>query len=389
MSRPTSPIDLWADETLLDPKDTFTALREQAPAVYLENNDVWVITRYDEIREALGDWATYSSNQVAFNPDMNAALTGTTLATDPPAHEALRAALTENLTPRALRGMKEEIDRKADVIVEAAVSKGAFEGVSEVASELPLQVVLDLIGVQGEIREKILPWGFAAFNVLGPANGRTFQNFPIAGELFEWSHAIEPTMLAEGSMGRSLFDAAERGEIEYDSCGKIIHQYLAAGMDTTIAAIGYALKALGEHPEQWELLKNDPSLVPAAFNESLRMEALMHTQGRNTTRDVQVGDAVIPAGSQIGLLFWAGNRDPRHYENADQFLVERNPIDHLSFGYGVHGCAGQGLARLEAYAVLNALVQRVKSFKVGETKRRINNSSRPLESVPIYDVVLA
>ena len=95
----TSDIDLWSDEVLLDPYPAFTELREQAAAVRLEKNDVWVLTRYREIREALGNWETFSSTAVAFNPDMNGALAGTSLAADPPQHEALRSALTENLTP--------------------------------------------------------------------------------------------------------------------------------------------------------------------------------------------------------------------------------------------------------------------------------------------------
>lgn len=386
---PTSDIDLWADEILLDPAEAFTELREQAAAVYLEKNDVWVITRYQEIRDTLGDWEGFSSHRVPFNPMAVQALQGTSLTADPPAHTALRAALTENLSPRAMRKMKVEIDQKADAIVERLVERGSFEGIDDLAAELPIQVVLDLIGVQGSKRDRILPWGFAAFNTLGPENARTFESFPVAGELHEWSHNIDPEELAEGSIGRALFAAAARGEIAYESCGKILHQYLAAGMDTTIAAIGYALKAFGENPEQWELLRSDPSLVPAAFNESLRYEALMHTQGRNTTAETVVDGTVIPADAQVGVLFWAGNRDPRHYESPDEFRIERNPVDHLSFGYGAHSCAGQGLAKLEAHAVLTSLVNRVESFKTGEAKRKINNSSRPLESVPVYDIVAA
>lgn len=388
-SVPTSDIDLWADEILLDPAEAFTELREQSAVVYLERNDVWVVTRYREIRDTLGDWESFSSHRVPFNPAAVQALEGTSLTADPPAHTALRAALTENLSPRALRRMKDEIDQKADAIVERLVERGSFEGIDDLAAELPIQVVLDLIGVQGDKRDRILPWGFAAFNTLGPENARTFESFPVAGELHEWSHNIDPEELAEGSIGRALFAAADRGEIERESCGRILHQYLAAGMDTTIAAIGYALKAFGEHPEQWERLRRDPTLVPAAFNESLRYEALMHTQGRNTTREVVIDGTVVPEDAQLGVLFWAGNRDPRHYERAEEFLIERNPVDHLSFGYGVHACAGQGLAKLEAHAVLNSLVRRVKSFRIGEAKRKINNSSRPLESVPIFDVVPA
>jgi cytochrome P450 len=385
----TSDIDLWSDEVLLDPYPAFTELREQAAAVRLEKNDVWVLTRYQEIREALANWETFSSTAVAFNPDMNGALVGTSLATDPPQHEALRSALTENLSPRALRKLKASIDQKADDLVAGVVERGSFDAISDLARELPLQVVLDLIGVQGDVRNKILDWGAAAFNVLGPMNERTAQNFPLAGELFHWATTLQREELVEGSMGRAIFDAGHRGEIPAANCGKIVHQYVAAGLDTTIAAIGNAIAAFGANPDQYELLRQDASLIPAAFNETLRYEALMHAQGRGTTKDVNVDGTIIPAGSQVALLFYAGNRDPRHYQDPDAFLVERNPIDHLSFGYGVHGCAGQGLARLEAYAVLDALRRRVKAFTVGEGVRKINNSSRGLDSLPVLEVVPA
>lgn len=385
----SSSIDIWSDEVLSDPYPAFTELREQAAAVHLEARDVWVLTRYAEIRDALSDWESFSSTKVAFNPQMNEVLTGTTLASDPPLHTQLRATLSENLTPRALRGLKVQIDEKADRIVAELVERGSFDGVEDLARELPLQVVLDLIGVQGEVRERILPWGAAAFNLLGPMNERAQQSFPLAGELFEWTHGMEGDKLAEGSIGRAIFDAGARGDIPPELCGHIIHQYLAAGMDTTIGSIANAVRLLGEHPEQFARLKADPSLIPAAFNETLRYEALLHAQGRGTTRDVEVDGTVIPAGSQVGVLLYAGNRDPRHYEHPDEFRIERNPVDHLSFGYGVHGCAGQGLAKLEAHAVLEALTRRIDSFSVGEPTVKLNNSSRGLDTLPVLDVVAA
>ena len=385
----TSVIDLWSDENLRDPYPLFTELREQAAAVYLEQNDVWVITRYQEIRDVLGDWETFSSTKVAFNEKTNEILTGTTLASDPPLHTPLRAALSENLTPRALRGLKVTIDEKADRLVADLVERGSFDGVHDLARELPLQIVLDLIGVQGEVRDKILDWGAAAFNLLGPLNERSMESLPLAGELYGWTHGMQAEQLTEGSIGRAIFDAGARGDIPAELCGHIIHQYLAAGMDTTIGAIGNAIAAFGANPDQFALVRDDPSLIPAAFNETLRYEALMHTQGRGTTRDVEVDGTLIPAGSQVGVLFPAGNRDPRQYDEPDTFRVERNPIDHLSFGYGVHGCAGQGLARLEAFAVIDALQRRVKSFSIGEPVRKLNNSSRALDSLPVFDVVPA
>ncbi len=387
----TSQIDLWSDENLADPYPTFNQLRDQAAVVKLEQSDVWALTRYEQIREALGDWQTFSSEKaIGFNDGVNEALTGTTLATDPPLHETLRLALTENLTPRALRGMQDSIKQKADHIVSELAKRGSFDAVEDLARELPLQVVVDLIGVKDQyVRDNILKWGSAAFNVLGPMNARTGVNFPLAGELYGWASNLTIDQLEEGSIGYGIFAAAQRGEIPEDSCGHIIHQYVAAGLDTTIAAIGNAIQLFGQHPDQYEMLRKDPSLIPSAMNEVLRYYSLMITQGRRTTREVEVDGTVIPAGAHIAILFGSGNRDPRHFERPDEFLIERNPMDHLSFGYGVHACAGQGLARLEFYAVFEAMIKHIKSFKIGTPVRKINNSSLALDHLPVTDIVLA
>jgi cytochrome P450 len=385
----SSDIDLFSDEVLADPYPYFAQLREQASVVRLEKNGVWALTRYDVIRDALANWETFSSTVVAFNDDMNQALQGTSLATDPPEHTALRAALSENLTPRALRGMKADIDAKADAMVARLVEQGSFDAIDDLARALPLQVVSDLIGVSDEIRAKILKWGEAAFNVLGPMNQRTIESFPIAGELFQWSLEVKASDLAEGSMGRAIFDAGERGDIPRESCGHIIHQYVAAGMDSTIAAIGNAVRQFAIHPDQFDLVREDPSLIPSAFNEVLRYESPVHAFARLVTEDTVVDGTAIPAGDRIAVLYGSGNRDHRHYEDPDTFDVRRNPIDHLSFGYGVHGCAGQGLARLEAYGVIAALARRVRRITVGEGERHENNMMMALGKLPVLEVELA
>ncbi|MEU8247878.1 cytochrome P450 [Nonomuraea sp. NPDC048916] len=382
-------VDLFSDEVLLDPYPVYAELRELAPVVHLPATGVWALTRYAPVRAALGDPRVFSSRAVAFNDRMNAALAGTSLATDPPDHQRLRSALTENLSPRAVRKLKAGIDAKADAMVAELIERGTFDAIDDLARALPLAVVVDLIGLQGDVRDKILDWGYAAFNVLGPMNERTVANFPVAGELFEWAHHIKEEELAEGSMGRAIFAAAERGEIPYESCGMIIHQYVAAGMDTTIASIGNAIALFAAHPDQFDLVREDPSLIPSAFNEVLRYEAPAPIFGRLVTEDVEIDGTVIPAGAQAAVLLAAGNRDPRHYQDPDSFQVRRNPADHLSFGYGTHGCAGQGLARLEAFAVIGALARRVRRFAVGPGERRINNMTRSLDTLPVVEIEAA
>lgn len=381
--------DLWGPEVLLDPYPTYTRLRDTAAVVHVPKNDVYCLTRYDVIRDALGDWETFSSSSVGFNPMVNEALTGTSLASDPPVHTQLRATLTENLSPRALRGLKVTIDAKADALVAELVSKGSFDAIDALARAFPLEVVADLIGFTGQVRDNMLRWGQAAMTVLGPLNQQTAENFPIAGELYGWCSQVTAEDLAPGSVGRGIFDAQDRGDIPPNTAGHIIHQYLGAGVDTTIASIGNLVALFAAHPDQLALVRDNPSLVPAAFNEVLRFWAPVHAWGRRVTRDVEIDGAVIPAGAQAAILFGAGNRDPRHYDDADAFRVERNPVDHLSFGYGPHGCAGQGLAKLEAHAIIDALARRVRRLVVGEETRVPNNVTRSIDALPVLEVVPA
>ncbi|WP_254398651.1 hypothetical protein [Streptomyces sp. AC602_WCS936] len=187
-----------------------------------------------------------------------------------------------------MRGLKGSITAKADALVAELVEKGSFEAIDALARAFPLGAVADLIGFTGEVRANMLRWGQAAMQVLGPMNQRTAENLPIAGELYAWCSQVAAGDLAEGSVGRGIFDAEARGAIPPDTAGHIIHQYLGAGVDTTIAAIGNLVALFARHPEQLALVREDPSLVPAAFNEVLRFWAPVHAWGRRVTKDVTI-----------------------------------------------------------------------------------------------------
>ena len=383
----TSDIDIWADDILVDPYPTYAALREQAAVVHLPQNDLYVLTRYDTIRDVLGDPQHFSSTSIGFNPVVNEALQGTSLASDPPVHTQLRTTLSQNLTPRALRSLKVIIDEKADQLVAQLAASGSFDAIDALARAFPLEIVADLIGFSGRARDNMMRWGQAAMEVIGPLNQRTQESFPIAGELYGWCSSVTADDLVPGSIGRGIFDAETRGDIPPGSAGNIIHQYLGAGVDTTIASIGNIVALFGRHPEQFELARDNPELVTSAFAEVLRYWTPVHIWGRKALGDVEIDGVRIPAGAQLGILFGAGNRDPRHYENPDSFEILRNPVDHLSFGYGPHGCAGQGLAKLEAHAIIEALARRVKSFTVTDGVREPSNITRSFASLRVEKVV--
>jgi cytochrome P450 len=384
-----SDIDLFADDLLIDPYPAYAQLREQAGVVHLPANDVYALTRYDVIRDALGEWETFSSTAIGFNPAVNEALAGTSLRSDPPEHTTLRAALSANLTPRSLRPLGATIDGKADALVSGLAARGGFDAIDDLARVFPLEIVADLIGFTGDVRANMLRWGEAAMQVIGPMNQRTMESFPIAGELYGWCSTVTAADLAEGSIGRGIFDAEERGEIPAGSAGHIIHQYLGAGIDTTIASLGNVVALFGRHPEEFAKVRDDLALVPSAFNEVLRFWPPVHAWGRRVTKDVEIDGATVPAGAQVAILFGAGNHDPRHFEDPDVFDVTRNPVDHLSFGYGPHGCAGQGLARLEGHAIIRALAENIEAFEVGAEVRTPGNITRSIDELPVREVALA
>jgi len=258
--------------------------------------------------------------------------------------------------------------------------------VADLARALPLKVVPDLVGWPEEGREHLLEWASATFNLLGPMNERTKQAMPAARAMFAFADEMAAKEnLVPGSVGSSVIEAAATGEVEPERVASLLVGYLAPSLDTTISAIGSAVWLLATHPEQWAVLRADPSLVPNAFHETLRLESPIRSFSRVTTASVDIGSVSIPAGARVVILYAAANRDERCFDRPDNFIVSRpNASEHLGFGLGTHSCPGQGLARIETHALLNALVDRVESITlVGEPKRALNNLINAWGTLPV------
>jgi cytochrome P450 len=381
-----SDVDLFSDNTLNDPYPTFRALRDTAPAVWLNQLNCWAVPRYTEVRTVLGDWERFSAAQgVGLNDDVNAMSVDTVLASDPPLHDTLRAVLAESLSPRAIRSLTDHIRSQADSLVESLVARGTFDAVTELAQIFPPSIVADLLGIPHDVRPRLLPWGDAMFNSLGPANDRMVAALPDLGEMFQWAHTVAPTELAEGSMGRAVYEAADAGKIEREHAPQLLAAYTAAAMDTTVNSIGSAIWLFSQHPEQWAAVREDRSLIPSAFNEVLRFESPVHYFTRVAPAATVIDNIDIKTGDRVLVMYGSANRDERHYgDNADTFDITRDASDHLAFGYGLHGCAGQAFARMEAHALFAALADRVETFTAaGPPVRHINNTVRGLGSLPV------
>ncbi|MHC2782180.1 cytochrome P450 [Bradyrhizobium liaoningense] len=309
---------------------------------------------------------------------------GTTLASDAPLHDRLRAIIAAPLLPRALEDIGPRIRAEARQLVDDLVRRGRFDAVADLARHLPLTIVSKLVGLEDYGRSSMLRWASATFNVLGTMNERGCTAMKDVQEMrgYLGSVAIRER-LRPGSWGQRIFDAGDRGEVEPERCPVLMRDYLGPSLDTTIFATANLILLFGQHPDQWDLVRQDPALIPNAINEALRLESPLRGFTRHLTADATIGDAVIPAGSRVLLLYASANRDERKWQDPERFDVRRRASDHLGFGNGTHMCAGLHLARLEMTALLEALVEKVARFDIGEPVRALNNVLRGLASLPV------
>jgi cytochrome P450 len=383
---PSSDIDLFSDEVLDRPYPHYRRLRDVGPLVELQRYGVVAMARFGQVREALEDWETFSSaHGVGLNDVLNEAWQGTIIASDPPYHDQLRSVLSERLAPRSLRAMNADITQRAAEHVDSLVARGSFDAVADLARAVPIAIVLDLLGFPAEGRDRLLEWAEGSFNVCGPANQRMLDALPAMQELFAWLNTTcTRGRMVTGGFATTIYEAAERGDIPAEAVVPLMAGYAIPAMDTTISALGSAVQLFADNPEQWDAVRSDPSLIPGAFNEVLRIESPVQAFARVTHRPYTADAATIASGTRVVVLYGAANRDERHYPDPDRFDVRRSSSDHVAFGAGTHACPGQGLARLEAHAVLEALATRVERWEItGEPQRKLANTTRSLNSLPV------
>jgi cytochrome P450 len=383
---PSTDADLFAPEIVADPFPTLTALRGQARAVYSTKHDFYVLTRYDDVRATARDWESFTSSKgVGLTEQFNKQIADSVLATDPPEHDALREVLSDKLAPRRLSGIRQGISDYANELVAGVVEMGTFDGVVDIARVFPINVVGDLVGLPVEGREKLHPGADATFAGFGPFGPYVMEHLAQLQAYHQWMGTMaDRSKLAPGGWGEAIMDAVDDGRLTVLGAIRTVSAYLTAGMDTTVNAIAALMRLFADRPDVWDALKADPKLAAPIFEEILRLESPVVGFWRVATRDVDFGDVTVPEGSKVLLHWAAANRDPEKYPNPDSFDIERNPLDHLAFGYGVHACAGQGLARLEAVTLLEALAGQIDTIELaGEPVRGRNPIVRGYESVPL------
>jgi len=376
---PLSSRELFTTEALLDPFPIYRELRDLGPVVWLEAYNMFVLPRYAEVRNALENWQVFSSaGGVTMNDEMNEKLRGGLLCSDPPTHDVLRKVIERPLTPKAVSTLRERVNAEAERIVDSLVARGTFDVATELAPHLPVSIVSELVGLPEEGRERMLDWVPANFDCFGPINERTNAAFPIVGEMVNYAFTqCVPGKLKPGGWAQMIWDAAEKGEIDPAICPFLMNDYMGPSLDTTIFATISTIWLFARHPEEWEIVRKNPALLPQAINEAIRIESPIQAFSRYVAQDHEIDGVLLPRGSRAIVLFGSANRDERKWGDPENFRVMRNATnEHLGFGFGEHQCVGNNLARMEIRALLAALAKRVTRFELHEMERGVNNVLR-------------
>jgi cytochrome P450 len=324
-----------------------------------------MVARYQHVTEGLKDWQAFSSTSRPWH-DPNSVRPEILLTDDPPRHTAVRPVIAAALSPQALAGMTAAFSSDADALLRRVKERSgeSIDAVADLSRPFVYKVLPDLLGLPLEGREHMTAFGHMVWATLGPQNELFREAMENVGPVIDWvDRCCNRENLDPNGLGMQMFLAADRGQITQDEAKLLVGILLSAAADTTVMTLSTAMRAFSLFPEQYRALRQDPSLLRSAFEESLRWDSPSRMAGRITMRDVAIDGYVIPKGERCGLMFAAANRDPRKWQDPDRFDIRRDLRGHVGWGYGIHACVGRVLALLEADAFLGAVIRHIERFE--------------------------
>lgn len=386
---PTVEIDPFDERVLADPYAFHPELRDAGPVVWFPNYGVFGVARYNEVKTVLSDWQTFCSSRgvglADFARETPWRPPSLLLERDPPLHSATRAVMNKVVALPRLKSLVPHWKQVAAELVEDLAGRRRFDAVQDLAEQFPLSIFPDTLGLPKQGRENLLAYATSTFNAFGPRN-KVFLDSQVGLEAAQaWiAEACRYENLAPGGWGRDVHDTAAEAGIPESERELLVRSFLSAGIDTTINGIGNLLHAFTLHPAEWQKLRSDRSLIKRAFEEGLRWQGTVQSFFRTTTRETELAGGRLPEGAKIIAFMGAANRDPRHWPDAERFDITRQTSGHVGFGFGIHQCLGQMIARQESEILLDALSSRFASLlPAGAPERRLNNTLFALRSLPV------
>lgn len=367
------------DDYVADPYRYLAALRETDP-VHRNPDGSYVLTRYADLARVYRDPALWSSDKKAdFTPKFGADSplyehhTTSVVFIDPPDHTRIRALFQAAFTRKALEALKPRIIALVDGFLDELEDARQMEIVEGFSFKLPIEVVCDMLGVPREDRLLIRDWAVAILTALEPVltqeqldhGNQSVVNFKAYLRDLVKHRRANPTDGSSGEVLTALMEAEEDGqklsEIE------LLHQcifMLNAGHETSTNMLSHGINEMLQRPEEIRRLNDDPSLIDTCVEEVLRYQAPIQINNRRSTAETEIGGVTLPAGTTVHMMVSGANRDPEQFPDPDTFDIGRRPNRHLSFALGVHICAGNSLARIEAAIAFQKLFKRFPNLQI-------------------------
>lgn len=415
------------------PHEEFARLREAAPVSWVEEPPIdiwpagpgfWAVWRHADVKAVLRNPRLFSSHLGATQirdpatPEDLAWVRRMMLNMDPPEHTRLRGLLTKAFTPRAVAALKDRIDARARELVAAVPDDGVVDFV-KLAADLPLWTLADVLGVPESDRYLMFDWANRVIGYQDPEysssdlastmtattpmaqaalrvrpkptpdgrmpDPRTRDGIP---DLYAYAHELaaykrrHPGDDVMSILLQQVDD--EGGRVSVEEFENLFWLFAVAGNETLRNGIPGGMAALLAHPDQWERLEKDRSLLESATEEMLRWWTPVIHFRRTATADTTLGGVEIKAGDKVVVYFASANRDPRVFPDPDVFDIGRSPNDHLAFGHGPHFCLGAALGRYQMRAMFAAVLERFSAVEpAGEPVRLRSNFQNGLKRLPV------
>lgn len=382
---------LFQPDILVDPFEFYEEQRAQNPVHFDEASGTYIVLDYDLISEAVGRLDDFSNNFTALlnggksdeeleNDDEIQAIqakgwpqVNTLLTADQPTHTRFRKLVNLAFSMPKVNKLEDSIREMSDSLIDGFIDNGECEFMGEYAIPMPVRTIARQLGLDVADADTIKRWTNAFVDRLSGMMTRERQ-LETEREVIDYQHALKANMDARRAKAKDdilsdLVNAKVDGERPLDDAESlsIVQQLMVAGNETTTAALGEGLRLFASNPDQYKKIQEDPSLIPNAVEEVLRMSSGSSGIWRVMHRDAELGGVTLPKGAMVMMRYHAANRDPKQFENPNEFQVDRkNARTHLAFGKGIHMCVGNMLSRKEMTVSFQQIAKRIDNIRIKE-----------------------
>jgi cytochrome P450 len=384
--------DPYDHQLVVDPYPMYRRMRDEAPLYHNAELGFFSLSRWADVQKVLQDFETYSSGRGNILEIIKSDFQlppGSVIFEDPPMHTAHRKMLSRMFTPKRINALEPKIRELCVEAMDPLVGSGGFDLIADVGAHVPMRAIGMLLGVPEDAQAAIRD---AVDGALRTEAGQTMTQEDILvdsevfGEYVDWRLKNPGDDIISQLLTTQFEDeTGTRRTMTREEVLAFVTVLGGAGNETTTRLLGWAGKLLSEHPDQRADLVADPSLIPNAIEETLRMEPPGPFMCRYVTRDVEHHGTTVPAGDVMMVMLAAANRDERRYQDPDRYDVHRKDIEHLTFGGGIHFCMGNALARLEGRLLLEELLKRFPTWtaQLDQAVMSPTSTVRGWETMPI------